>query len=188
MQNSVFEGRTVILFPDLIHLISILSRQLSSIPSLQAKLHCNSLRSQMVSVLPKHFQDTLCSPWLWKYFSDAAMSKSMLVERLKEAEDRLLTTRQEEVMTILVQTKIKLAQADYANLELTVSPLTNGDSPPIFTWCFPRIANFVPHKSASKIPLMTAWIFKTMIARLSITPGFSVCQFSHWKTFFGWLL
>lgn len=53
--------------------------------------------------------------------SCAAMSKSMLVSRLKEAEDRLLTTRQEEVMTILVQTKIKLAQADYANLELTVS-------------------------------------------------------------------
>ena len=52
--------------------------------------------------------------------SCAAMSKSMLVERLKEAEDRLLTSRQDEVMAILVRTKIKLAQADYVNLELTV--------------------------------------------------------------------
>ena len=46
------------------------------------------------------------------------MSKSMLVERLREAEDRLLTARQEETMATLVQTKIKLAQADYVNLEL----------------------------------------------------------------------
>jgi hypothetical protein len=48
------------------------------------------------------------------------MSKSMLVERLREAEDRLLTARQEETMATLVQTKIKLAQADYVNLELQV--------------------------------------------------------------------
>jgi len=47
-----------------------------------------------------------------------AMSKSMLVERLREAEDRLLTARQEEKMSMLVQAKIKLAQADYVNLEL----------------------------------------------------------------------
>lgn len=47
----------------------------------------------------------------------------MLVERLREAEDRLLTTRQEETMSILVQTKIKLAQADYVNLELQVRHL-----------------------------------------------------------------
>jgi len=51
----------------------------------------------------------------------AAMSKSMLVERLREAEDRLLTARQEETMSTLVQTKIKLAQADYVNLELQVT-------------------------------------------------------------------
>ena len=50
----------------------------------------------------------------------AAMSKSMLVERLREAEDRLMTMRQEETMNALVQAKIKLAQADYANLELQV--------------------------------------------------------------------
>jgi len=48
------------------------------------------------------------------------MSKSMLVERLREAEDRLLTARQEEKMSMLVQAKIKLAQADYVNLELQV--------------------------------------------------------------------
>lgn len=48
------------------------------------------------------------------------MSKSMLVGRLREAEDKLLTTRQEETMGVLVQTKIKLAQADYVNLELQV--------------------------------------------------------------------
>lgn len=50
----------------------------------------------------------------------AAMSKSMLVERLREAEDRLMTMRQEETMNALVQAKIKLAQADYVNLELQV--------------------------------------------------------------------
>ena len=50
----------------------------------------------------------------------AAMSKSMLVGRLREAEDQLLSTRQEETMSTLVQTKIKLAQADYVNLELQV--------------------------------------------------------------------
>ena len=48
------------------------------------------------------------------------MSKSMLVGRLREAEDQLLSTRQEEHMSTLVQTKIKLAQADYVNLELQV--------------------------------------------------------------------
>ncbi len=52
----------------------------------------------------------------------AAMSKSMLVGRLREAEDQLLSTRQEETMSTLVQTKIKLAQADYVNLELQVKP------------------------------------------------------------------
>ena len=54
-------------------------------------------------------------------FAAAAMSKSMLVERLREAEDRLMTMRQEETMNALVQAKIKLAQADYVNLELQVS-------------------------------------------------------------------
>ena len=54
------------------------------------------------------------------YAVAAAMSKSMLVERLREAEDRLMTMRQEETMNALVQAKIKLAQADYANLELQV--------------------------------------------------------------------
>ena len=44
----------------------------------------------------------------------------MLVGRLREAEDQLLSTRQEETMSTLVQTKIKLAQADYVNLELQV--------------------------------------------------------------------
>ena len=57
------------------------------------------------------------------------MSKSMLVERLREAEDRLLTARQEETMATLVQTKIKLAQADYVNLELQVWPLPSIAAP-----------------------------------------------------------
>ena len=58
---------------------------------------------------------------VFPYAVAAAMSKSMLVERLREAEDRLMTMRQEETMNALVQAKIKLAQADYANLELQVS-------------------------------------------------------------------
>lgn len=61
----------------------------------------------------------------------AAMSKSMLVERLREAEDRLMTMRQEETMNALVQAKIKLAQADYVNLELQV--------------CFPRLSSSTSH-------------------------------------------
>ena len=51
------------------------------------------------------------------------MSKSMLVERLKEAEDRLLfcVKQPDEVEAKLVRAKIKLAHSDYVNLELTVS-------------------------------------------------------------------
>jgi hypothetical protein len=50
-----------------------------------------------------------------------------MAERLAVSEDRLMRLARDDVMTSLVQAKVRLAQTDYANLELQACTKSSPD-------------------------------------------------------------